>query len=157
MPRGMDALAVQRAAREFAEAELADHRYVMVLHDHQANPHVHLSVRAESRHGKRLNPRRADLSRWRETFAEQLREWGVDAEALPGTTRGSSRNYEPLWRIKAREDGRLRKSWKVANRPNHRVPPIEAWQAIVRALDTSTERSDRELGRAVAAFVADMK
>ena len=25
-----------------------DHRYVMVLHDHQANPHVHISVRAES-------------------------------------------------------------------------------------------------------------
>ena len=42
MPRGVDPLAVQRAAREFAHAELADHKYVMVLHDHQANPHVHL-------------------------------------------------------------------------------------------------------------------
>ena len=48
MPRGTDPLIVQRAAREFAKAEFADHRYVMVLHDHQANPHVHLSVRAES-------------------------------------------------------------------------------------------------------------
>ena len=74
-------LIVQRAAREFAQAELGDHRYVMVLHDHQANPHVHLSVRAESRHGKRLNPRKADLQRWRETFAEKLRGWGIDAEA----------------------------------------------------------------------------
>ena len=54
MPRGTDPLAVQRAAREFAKVELADHKYVMVLHDHQANPHVHISVRAESRHGKRL-------------------------------------------------------------------------------------------------------
>ena len=58
MPRGTDALAVQRAAREFA-----DHKYVMVLHDHQANPHVHVSVRAESKHAKRLNPRKADLQR----------------------------------------------------------------------------------------------
>ena len=33
MPRGTDPLAVQRAAREFAQAELADHKYVMVLHD----------------------------------------------------------------------------------------------------------------------------
>ena len=81
MPRGTDPLIVQRAAREFAKAELADHRYVMVLHDHQANPHVHLSVRAESKHGKRLNPRKADLQRWRETFAEKLRGWGIDAEA----------------------------------------------------------------------------
>ena len=81
MPSGTDPLIVQRAAREFAQAELGDHRYVMVLHDHQANPHVHLSVRAESRHGKRLNPRKADLQRWRETFAEKLRGWGIDAEA----------------------------------------------------------------------------
>ena len=36
MPRGTaDGLIVQRAAREFAQAELADHKYVMVLHDHQ--------------------------------------------------------------------------------------------------------------------------
>ena len=47
---------------------LADHRYVMVLHDHQANPHVHLSLRAESRHGQRLNPREADLQRCRQTL-----------------------------------------------------------------------------------------
>ena len=58
-PRGTDPLFVQRAAREFAKAELPDHRYVMVLHDHQANPHGHLNVRAESKHGKRLNPRKA--------------------------------------------------------------------------------------------------
>jgi hypothetical protein len=47
---------VLKAAREFATMEFADHRYVMALHDHQANPHVHLSVRAESKHGQRLNP-----------------------------------------------------------------------------------------------------
>ena len=35
MPRGTDPLTVQRAAREFAKVELADHKYVMVLHDHQ--------------------------------------------------------------------------------------------------------------------------
>ena len=46
MPRGTDPLTVQKAAREFAKIEFADHRYVMVLHDHQANPHVHLSVKA---------------------------------------------------------------------------------------------------------------
>lgn len=68
MPRGTDPLSVQWAAREFARSELADHKYVMVLHDHQANPHVHISVRAESKHGRRLNPRETDLHRWRETF-----------------------------------------------------------------------------------------
>lgn len=61
MPRGTAPLIVQRAARGFAQTELADHKYVMVLHDHQANPHVHISVRAESHYGRRLNPRKADL------------------------------------------------------------------------------------------------
>jgi hypothetical protein len=82
-----DPLTVQRAAREFAKEELADHRYVMVLHDHQANPHVHLSVRAESNHGDRLNPRKADLQRWRKTFAERLRGWRIDAESGTATSR----------------------------------------------------------------------
>ena len=87
----------------------ADHKYVMVLHDHQANPHVHLSVRAESKHGKRLNPRKADLHRWRETFAEKLRGWGIDAEATRQASRGVDRNYPSLWRKKAAEEGRERK------------------------------------------------
>jgi urease beta subunit len=47
MPSGTDAQIVLKAAREFAQVELRGHRYVMVLHQHQANPHVHLSVRAE--------------------------------------------------------------------------------------------------------------
>ncbi|MDE2372548.1 MAG: conjugal transfer protein TraS, partial [Burkholderiales bacterium] len=51
MPHGTDARAVMKAAAEFARIELHGHRYVMVLHEHQANPHVHLSVRAESRSG----------------------------------------------------------------------------------------------------------
>ena len=82
-----------RLTNSAAQRANAIHMYVMVLHDHQANPHVHISVRAESRHGSRLNPRKADLHRWRETFAEKLRGWGVDAEATRQSTRGQLRNY----------------------------------------------------------------
>jgi hypothetical protein len=48
MPRGTDPLIVQRAAREFAQIELADHKYVMVLDNHQANPHVHIKREPDS-------------------------------------------------------------------------------------------------------------
>ena len=160
MPRGTDPASVQWAAREFAKAELADHKYVMVLHDHQANPHVHISVRAESKHGRRLNPRKTDLHRWRETFAAKLRERGIEAEATRQATRGNSRNYDPLWRIKAREDGRLRTdqvSVKAGQRSRAtRVEALQAWTQLGRALAASSDAGDRNLARLIAHFVQDM-
>ena len=159
MPRGTDPLIVQRAAREFVQAELADHKVVMVLHDHQANPHVHISVRAESKHGKRLNPRKADLHRRRETFAEKLRGWGVEAEATRQATRGRNRNYEPLWRIKAGQDGRLRAARaRVKASPASvasRAEAAEAWSHIAKALSASADPGDRSLAQAVARFVRE--
>jgi type IV secretory pathway VirD2 relaxase len=62
-----------------------------VLHTHQADPHVHISVGAEGRDGKRLNPRKEALHRWRETFAEKLRDRGIEAEASAQATWGVSR------------------------------------------------------------------
>jgi hypothetical protein len=138
MPTGTDARIVQKAAREFAQTELAGHRYVMVLHEDQANPHVHLSVRAESRTGKRLNPRKSDLHRWRETFAEKLRGWGVEAEATRQATRGESRSFDPLWRVKAKQEGRLRQSGAVTKSGQRhwdsRADAMRGWAYIIQAL-----------------------
>ena len=157
MPKGTDPLILQKAAREFAKIEFVDHRYVMVLHTHQANPHVHLSVKAESMHGERLNPRKADLHRWRETFAERLREWGIDAEATRQAVRGAVRNYPDLWRKKAAEEGRAR----VA-RPERKVGDAalssrrsagQAWGAIAMALRESPDPKDQRLAQDIERFV----
>lgn len=157
MPRGTDPLSIQRAAREFANTELADHRYVMVLHDHQANPHVHLSVRAESKRGKRLNPRKADLQRWRETFAEKLQGWGIDAAATRQATRGQLRNSEPLWRVKAAAEGRLitnREQSKLGARSERsRLEAVVAWAHIARGLAASDDAGDRALALSVDRYV----
>jgi hypothetical protein len=157
MPRGTDPLIVQRAAREFAMAELSDHRYVMVLHDHQANPHVHISVRAESRHGKRLNPRKADLQRWRETFAEKLRGWGIEAEATRQATRGVDRNYAPIWRVKAAADERLKTSRETEKSGDGFVRSqslaFDAWERIIEGLAHSDSAEDRALAARVDRFV----
>ena len=153
MPRGTDPLIVQRAAREFAKTELAGHRYVMVLHDHQANPHVHLSVRAESRQGKRLNPRKADLQRWRETFAERLRGWGIEAEATRQATRGQQRDCPDLWRLKARARGTLRQPaspTQAATRYSaSRTDAMRSWATIIKALSESIEPADLKLAAAM--------
>jgi len=159
MPRGVDPLYVLKAAREFARAELADHKYVMVLHDHQANPHVHLSVRAESRSGKRLNARKADLSRWRQTFAEQLRGWGVEAEASARVVRGQVRSGEPLWRLKAREARRLLRSHppQTGAGPAFNIrAAAEAWAHLASVLSASDDARDRKLGSAAKQFLGEM-
>jgi hypothetical protein len=159
MPHGTDARLVQKAAREFAQAELPGHRYVMVLHEHQANPHVHLSVRAESRTGKRLNPRKTDLHRWRETFAEKLRGWGVEAEATRQAKRGESRNFDPLWRVKAKQEGRLRQTGASASAKTgqrhweSRAEAMKGWAHIIKALVASESPEDRKLAERVAGFV----
>jgi hypothetical protein len=160
MPRGTDPLTVQRAARDFAKIEFADHRYVMVLHEHQANPHVHLSVKAESRHGQRLNPRKADLQRWREVFAERLRERGVDAEATRQATRGEFRYRDTLWQRKAKEAERLQArrpsaQWGAAMRLS-REAALQAWKQIGLALAHSDKLEDRKLARQIIEFVKDM-
>jgi hypothetical protein len=157
MPAGTDAGLLKRAVREFAQAELAGHRYVMVLHEHQANPHVHLSVRAQSATGKRLNPRKTDLHRWRETFAEKLRGWGIEAEATRQASRGEGRSFDPLWRVKAQQDGRLRRPG--AEKPpggshfSSRAQAMQAWAHVMRALGESEVDDDRKLAKRIASFV----
>ena len=157
MPRGTDPESVRFAAREFAKIEFADHRYVMVLHDHQANPHVHLTVKAESKHGKRLNPRKADLRRWREVFAEQLRERGIDAEATRQVARGPYRKREELWQLKAREEGRLTVHSR-ATTPGKPFQPgreaaLDAWEKIASIFANSEHHEDRILASEIVAFV----
>ena len=160
MPRGTDPRTVQRAAREFAQAELGDHKYVMVLHDHQANPHVHISVRAESTHGRRLNPRKSDLHRWRGTFAAKLRERGIEAEATRQATRGSLRRYPHLWQVQAAEDGRLRKAPATTRQGAGSQARLEdaqmAWREIAAALIASGSLDDQRLGRTVESFATSL-
>jgi len=160
MPRGTDPLVVQKAAREFAQIELAGHKYVMVLHDHQANPHVHISVRAESKHGKRLNPRKADLHRWRETFAAKLRERGIEAEATRQATRGVGRRYPELWQVKAGEDGRLLRVPAPAKRGAasnaSRDAARKTWRELAAVLAATGSEADRQLARSIEDFASSM-
>jgi len=160
MPSGTDAQTVLKAARGFAKRELRDHHYVMVLHEHQANPHVHISVRAESARGRRLNPRKTDLHRWRETFAEKLRELGVEAEATRQASRGANRRDERNWQVKARQQGRLSQSDKQqvksgASYERSHSGAFQAWAHIKKALQASDVPEDRELAKHIVRFVSE--
>lgn len=94
MPPGTDRPAVKNAARAFAAELFGNHQYVFAAHDDEKHPHVHLAVKAVDMDGVRLNPRKADLQHWRETFAEKLREQGIDANATPRKVRGVVKKSE---------------------------------------------------------------
>ena len=89
MPAGTDPDKVLGAVRALAHSELSDnHDYVLALHTDTPRPHVHLTVQAEGLDRTRFNPRPVQLNRFRERFAQALRERGVAAEATPRRARG---------------------------------------------------------------------
>lgn len=95
MPEGTPQEAVRQGARSFArQAFGVNHEYVFALHTDEPHPHVHLTVKLRGHDGSRLNPRKADLQRWRQHFAEKMRDEGIDAEATPRAVRGRVKKAE---------------------------------------------------------------
>jgi len=164
MPPGTNRQAVRDAARDFAALEFGDGRaYVFAAHEDEAHPHVHLSVQVRGTDGRRLNPRKEDLRRWRERFAEQLRANGVDANATPRRTRGATQRYPkqgvvhmlargeaPMyWRPVASEQ-----QWQAGLKAHGSV--LVAWREIALAMATSAVGADRELAVGITDFVRAM-
>jgi len=160
MPAGTDSKKLLGAVQALAARQFAGHKYVMALHTHQANPHVHLLVRAESDLGVLLNPRKADLHEWRMEFAAELRERGIAAAASRQAARGVVKNYLNIWQVKAQGEGRLRnqrrshKDSQVVR--DTRADALGAWNGVAAALAQSDKREDRNLARQVLEFVNTM-
>ncbi len=157
MPAGTDPERLLDAARGFAKAEFDGHLYAMALHTHQSTPHVHLIVRSEGVSGRRLDPRKADLHRWRLRFAYELRERGIDAAASRQRTRGYAQRHEQLWekRLESRQASLLRQ----ANRASALGDGIRANQLRERAesLRSTEPTRARPTGRVTEEQVAQAR
>lgn len=164
MPPGTNRQALRDAARDFASLEFGDGRaYAFAAHDDEAHPHVHLSVQVRGPDGRRLNPRKQDLRRWRERFAEQLREHGVDANATLRRTRGITKRYPgqgvthmlargevPMyWRAVATEE-QQEAGWKAHD------GVFAAWREVARSMAASSVKSDRAMVASIVDFVRAM-
>ena len=180
MPVDTDPDKVLAAARAFARLELEDrHKYVLALHRDTDHPHVHLTVAVAGADGVRFNPRKADLYRMRETFAHELRERGVDADATCRRARGVTRRTDniPLKKVKERLEQRgetprtvmaARRAGEAYARKQAELAPwergallkqrdIKAAYAVVSAkLAESVSDEDRALGEQVSHFLATM-
>jgi len=162
MPPGTDRAAVKKAARAFAREEFGEqHDYVFAAHDDEAHPHVHIVVLARGRNGRRLNPRKADLQRWRERFAHELRDCGVEANATSRRTRGITQRYEhqAIKHMRARgaeRDERARSPSDAQVAFDAHLPMLLAWRAVAETLAGSSLADDRHLAKRVASFVQKM-
>ncbi len=154
MPTRTDPLSVQRAARDFARREFAGYQYAMVLHtfetdpdpDPSPHPHVHLTVKAAGLDGVRLNPRKADLQRWREGFAEALREHGIEAT----TTSRIHRTTHERWTVQHLQDRTtqaklLDRQKRVTHMPRKQREVMHHYQQVLRTLARSERGEDRQL------------
>lgn len=160
MPAGTSERHVLAAARRFAQEEFAGHKYVFVLHTDTPHPHVHLAVRTERWDGVRLNPRKADLQRWRERFASRLQDLGVHAAATRAWTRGVERAPAKLWHIHmARKDRAQRIKYprpayrSAASVARSKKNAIELWQNLHAALRDSSEPQDSRLASEVSGYM----
>lgn len=179
MPEGTDPDKVLGAVRALAHAELSDnHDYVLALHTDTPRPHVHLTVQAEGLDRTRFNPRPAQLNRFRERFARELRARGVAAEATPRRARGQgiAGSSMALVKLRARlraeggrqitqSDRRTNEQAIAVARGQEQLPPFIAagtfrWQEIRRAyeqtaaaLDGTGQAEDRQLAKDVRTFL----
>ena len=177
MPPGAPRDRVHDAARTWARDTFTDkHDWIMVRHDDKDHPHVHVSVRAVGRDGRRLAPGPADLQLWRERFARELRRLGVTAEATPRQARGRVQRADrsPVHHVEQRGARSIVRTFqrgdamRAAKAP---VPPQPRdWQRDIQARQESIRKAylehaselthgdvaDQRLARDIERFVADM-
>ncbi|PRZ56022.1 relaxase/mobilization nuclease-like protein [Paraburkholderia fungorum] len=162
MPPGTDRAAVDDAARAFAREEFGEQRdYVFAAHDDEAHPHVHIVVLARGRDGRRLNPRKADLQRWRERFAQGLRDHGVEANATPRRTRGVTQRYQTqASRHMGARNAEIYKRTNILRNPqqvfNANLPTLLAWRRAASVLAESSQAGDLVMAKDIASFVRQM-
>jgi hypothetical protein len=172
MPAHTDEVSMKKAVRAFAAGEFAGHQYVFAYHTQAtdpdpnppAHPHVHLSVKTLGALEHRLNPRKADLQRWREGFAAQLRAHGIEANATSRLARlkldrGDDRAIVAL---KAKGEtviaGTAPKSKSRAAVAKKLEQDRRSYYGLVAdVLSQSDDGEDRKLGQAIAASLAPEK
>ncbi|SOO14189.1 putative DNA relaxase/nickase, TraS/VirD2-like protein [Xanthomonas citri pv. fuscans] len=177
MPPGTDKKAVLDAARDFAKDTFSGHQYVFAQHTNEAHPHVHLAVKAVSRDLVRLNPRKPDLHQWRESFAEKLREHGIEANASSRVLRGQTQKAErqPVRHIEKRVGQSKARRARYAEarqeaasgiKTEHpserklrstRVKVVSGLGEVAKALAGSALKEDRALALGLARHVGEFK
>ncbi|CAM4381192.1 MAG: hypothetical protein LEGION0398_MBIBDBAK_01085 [Legionellaceae bacterium] len=133
-PPGSSSENALNAAREFLTNEFShNNEYIFVMHTDTDHPHIHCVIKLRGLDGLKLNPRKADLARYRKSFAKSCRQRGIKVEAsrrfergLPGKAKKTSfyrmnqRGKKPL------SDLKLEQKIKVEIKQEN--PKAKAWE-----------------------------
>ena len=92
-PKGSDHAATITASREFGETIFGEYDYVLASHFDEDHPHTHFIV-ARKIDGPALNPRKEDLQKWREAWAEIGTRHGISMVASKRIERGKTRRSD---------------------------------------------------------------
>lgn len=174
MPTGTDPKRLKGAALDFAKEEFANRSWVASLHVDRDHPHVHLTIARRDHDGRRSHPNRDDLFRWRQRFAEKLRNRGIEANATPARARGIDPKHEPIAAVKIREKGQVpqidksrvarAQRFREQGIPDPVIATLGERQATVRAtyersiaeLSASPSAADKLVAQSLERFVATM-
>lgn len=174
MPTGTDPEKLKEAALDFAKVEMANRSWVASLHVDRDHPHVHLTFARRDHDGRRFHPNRDDLFRYRQRFAEKLRDRGIEANATPAIARGIDPKHEPIAAMKVRDKGQVSsidqsRSSRVANlRDRGFTDPVEgvlskqqasvreAYERSIRELSASPSLADQVIAKSLERFVSAM-
>lgn len=174
MPAGTDPERLKEAALDFAREEFANRSWVASLHVDRDHPHVHVTFARRDHDGRRFHPSRDDLFRYRQRFAEKLRDRGIEANATPARARGIDPKHEPIAAKKVREKGhvpridksRAERAQRYRDRgvadpvnavlANQRAAVLTAYEQSIAELSSSPSLADQAIAKSLEKFVASM-
>lgn len=181
MPSNTPEAQFKAAVEKFCKEEFSNRRYFMALHNDTDHTHMHVAVGTRDKDSlsivglneERLSPRKNDLFRWRQGFADKLRENGIDAAASERRHRFNYRKAEnaTVRQIKDKTSNtpqvtkqladEIKTALKNGVRPTNpalskaeanKQEALEGWQKVAENLDASGEK---ELAKKVRQFMAE--
>lgn len=174
MPAGSDPVRLKDAALDFAREEFSNRSWVAALHVDRDHPHVHVTFARRDHDGRRFHPNRDDLFRYRQRFAEKLRDRGIEANATPARARGIDPTHEPIAARKVREKGevpridvsRAERAQRFRERgipdpvnavlANQRATVLSAYERSITELSSSPSFADQMIAKSLEKFIASM-
>ena len=159
-PRGSDPAKVLDAAREWAQKELGDRRWVMALHTDTPNPHVHITYAIRDNNLKRSYPNRQDLAQQREAWARELCAKGIEVIATPRKARGvvAEKESTAQHRQAERDDAPGRAPSRYLKfMAAQREKVIDVFKSAIADLQKSAEADAPAIATSLSTFVAGLE